>query len=128
MNDLIRPALYDAWHDVLPVAEPAEDAPRQPADVVGPVCETGDILAERRPLPALAADDLLAVASAGAYGAVMSSSYNSRLLAPEILVRADRYAVVRPRGDYSALIAGDRLPDWLDDVVDLDSAAGRARS
>jgi diaminopimelate decarboxylase len=81
--------------------------------VVGPVCETGDSFAAQRPLPPMAAGDLLAVLSAGAYGSVMNSSYNSRLLAPEVLVRGDRFAIIRPRPDYEALLSRDRMPDWL---------------
>ena len=113
MNDLIRPTLYDAWHDIDSVAEPADDALRAPVDIVGPVCETGDVLAIQRDMPALAAGDLLAVRSAGAYGAVMSSSYNSRLLIPETMVDGAQYAVIRPRPDYDTLIAQDVVPDWI---------------
>lgn len=83
------------------------------ADIVGPVCETGDYLGQDRDIPAVAAGDLLAVHSAGAYGAVQAGSYNSRLLVPEVLVNGDRYAVVRPRPTYEDLISADRLPDWL---------------
>lgn len=115
MNDLIRPTLYDAWHDIRPVAQSAADAPREPYDIVGPICESSDIFAEQRPLPTVAPDDLLAICSTGAYGAVMSSSYNSRPPAPEILVRGNDYAVIRPRIDYEELIGQDRLPEWLED-------------
>ena len=115
MNDIIRPSLYDAWHDVRTLREHAGDAPLSPADVVGPVCETGDTLAAQRQLPELAENDFLAIFSAGAYGAVMSSTYNSRLLVPEVMVSGDDWAVIRPRGDYEALIAADRLPGWLED-------------
>ena len=113
MNDLIRPALYDAWHDILPVRQPAPDAVLSKADVVGPVCETTDTFAVDRDLPPLESDDLVAFAAAGAYGAVMSSSYNSRLLVPEVLVCRDRFAVIRPRPTYDALLAQDAIPDWL---------------
>ena len=113
MNDLIRPTLYDAWHDIDPVAEPAGDALRAPVDIVGPVCETGDVLAIQRDMPALAPGDLLAVRAAGAYGAVMSSSYNSRLLVPETMVDGAQYAVIRPRPDYDTLIAQDVVPEWI---------------
>lgn len=113
MNDLIRPAMYDAYHAIVPLAAPAADAPVAPADVVGPVCESADTLASGRPLPPLVADSLLAVCSAGAYGAVMASSYNGRLLVPEVLVRGRRFAIVRPRQTYEELLAQDRLPEWL---------------
>jgi diaminopimelate decarboxylase len=113
MNDLIRPSLYEAWHDIMPVAAPAAGAERRPIDVVGPVCETGDSFAAQRPLPPIAAGDLLSVMSAGAYGAAMSSSYNSRLLVPEVLVQGDRFAVIRARPSYEELLSHDRMPDWL---------------
>ncbi len=114
MNDLLRPALYQAWHDVDPVSEPPVDAPRSPVDLVGPVCESGDTLAAQRPMPPLNDGDLLIVRSAGAYGAVMASTYNTRLLVPEVMVDGDRFAVVRPRGGYDDLIGLDRIPEWLD--------------
>ncbi|MDA4845811.1 diaminopimelate decarboxylase [Hoeflea poritis] len=114
MNDLIRPTLYEAWHDIRPVVAPDADAPRIRADVVGPVCESGDFLAQDRDMPALRAGDLLAVSTAGAYGAVQSSTYNSRLLVPEVMVHDDRFHVVRPRGTYEELIALDSVPDWLE--------------
>ncbi len=113
MNDLIRPTLYEAHHEVRPVALNRLDQPRIRADVVGPVCETGDFIAHDREMPAVEAGDLLAIFSAGAYGAVQASTYNSRLLVPEVLVNADRYAVVRPRPTYDEMIALDKLPDWL---------------
>lgn len=113
MNDLIRPSLYEAWHEIVPVRAPPADAERLPIDVVGPVCETGDSFAAQRPLPPMAAGDLLALLSAGAYGAVMGSSYNSRLMAPEVLVRGDQFAVIRPRPGYAALLSQDKMPDWL---------------
>ena len=126
MNDLIRPTLYDAWHDILPVAQFSADAGHEPYDIVGPICESSDIFAEQRPLPPLAADDLLAICSSGAYGAVMSSSYNSRPPAPEILVRGGDYAVVRPRIDYETLIGQDRLPDWLSEGTQSSEPRGAA--
>jgi diaminopimelate decarboxylase len=113
MNDLIRPALYDAYHAILPVKEPASDAPVKRFDVVGPICESGDRLAEQRPLPPLQAGDLLAICQAGAYSAVMASSYNTRLAAPEILVHGDAFDIVRARPDYEAILARDHIPDWL---------------
>ena len=113
MNDLIRPTLYDAFHEIRPVIEPAPDAPRMTADIVGPVCETGDYLGLDRDLPRLKAGDLVAVGTAGAYGAVQAGTYNSRLLVPEVLVDGDRFHVVRPRGSYEELIGLDSLPEWL---------------
>lgn len=113
MNDLIRPTLYDAHHDLKPVAEPARDASRIVADVVGPVCETGDYLALDRDMPAVKAGDLIAIMTAGAYGAVQACTYNTRLLVPEVLVRGPDYAVVRPRPTYDDLIGLDRVPGWL---------------
>ena len=112
MNDLIRPAMYDAYHEILPVAEPALGAPRAMVDVVGPVCETGDTFARQRELPELAAGDLIAFATAGAYGATMASMYNARPLVPEVLVKGDRFALVRARPDYDEMLALERLPDW----------------
>jgi diaminopimelate decarboxylase len=112
MNDLIRPTLYDAWHDIRPVVLPAENAPRLKADVVGPVCETGDFIGHDRDLPRLAAGDLIAVGTAGAYGAVQAGTYNSRLLVPEVLVDGERFAVVRRRPTYDELIGLDSVPDW----------------
>lgn len=113
MNDLIRPTLYDAYHAIWPVREVGADTPRLRADVVGPVCETGDFFALDRDLPLMKAGDLIAVATAGAYGAVLSSTYNSRLLVPEVLVNGDRFHVIRPRPTYEDLILLDSLPDWL---------------
>jgi diaminopimelate decarboxylase len=112
MNDLIRPTLYEAWHDIDPVAEPDGDA-RSPVDIVGPVCETGDIFAVQRDMPPLQSGYLLAIRSAGAYGAVMSSTYNSRLLIPEVMVNGDHLAVIRPRQDYDTLLGLDTVPDWI---------------
>ncbi|MER9330427.1 diaminopimelate decarboxylase [Mesorhizobium sp. M0488] len=113
MNDLIRPTLYDAFHDIRPVVLPPADAPRMMVDVVGPVCETGDYLGLDRDLPRLKAGDLIAVSTAGAYGAVQAGTYNTRLLVPEVLVDADRFHVVRPRPTYDDLIGLDSVPDWL---------------
>ena len=114
MNDLIRPTLYEAYHPILPVVAPDSDSEGEVCDVVGPVCESGDYLAVGRHLPPVAAGDLLAVGCAGAYGAAMSSTYNSRRLVPEVLVRGDEWAVVRPRQSWEALIGADRLPPWLE--------------
>ena len=113
MNDLIRPTLYDAFHEIFPVVEPAADAPRVVADVVGPVCETGDYIGHDRDLPRMNTGDLVYVGSAGAYGATLSSTYNTRLLVPEVLVDGDRFHVIRPRPTYEQLIGLDSLPDWL---------------
>ena len=113
MNDLIRPTLYEAHHDIWPIKEALSSEQPVVQDVVGPVCETGDYLALDRRLPPFAAGDLLAFMTAGAYGATMSSTYNTRLLIPEVLVKGDAYAVVRPRPSYDELIGMDRVPDWL---------------
>ncbi len=113
MNDLIRPTLYDAHHEIRPVREPARAGSRIVADVVGPVCESGDFLALGRDMAEPQPGDLLAVMSAGAYGAVQAGTYNTRALVPEVLVREGEWAVVRPRLDADALIALDRLPPWL---------------
>jgi diaminopimelate decarboxylase len=113
MNDLIRPTLYEAHHDILPVALASRDARTIVADVVGPVCESGDYLALDRTLAEPKAGDLLAIMTAGAYGAVQASTYNTRALVPEVLVKDDRYAVVRPRIDADALIAMDKPAPWL---------------
>lgn len=112
MNDLIRPTLYEAWHDIVPLGE-TPDAQLQPVDIVGPVCETGDTFAVQRPLPPVAAGDLLAICSTGAYSACMASTYNMRRLAPEVLVRGSEFAVVRARPDYADLLARDQIPAWL---------------
>ena len=114
MNDLLRPAMYEAWHGILPVSPRALVAPRSPADVVGPVCETGDTFARGRALPDLPAGALAAILDAGAYGAAMSSTYNMRPLAAEVLVDGARFAVVRDRQDHAALLAGVRVPPWLE--------------
>ena len=113
MNDLVRPSMYGAHHDIVPVVEPAAAAERLTYDVVGPVCETGDTFAKARALTALTAGDLIAFRSAGAYGAVMASEYNSRPLVPEVLVRGDQFAVIRARPTYDAMIARDSIPEWL---------------
>jgi diaminopimelate decarboxylase len=113
MNDLVRPTLYEAYHEILSVRAPAPGQGEMVADVVGPVCETGDYLALSRQLPEPQAGDLLAIMSAGAYGAVQAGTYNSRLLVPEVLVRGADYAIVRPRGSYAELIGLDKIPAWL---------------
>jgi diaminopimelate decarboxylase len=113
MNDLIRPTLYEAHHDILPVRLAADGAPTILADVVGPVCETGDYLALGRSMPEPKSGDLLAIMTAGAYGAVQSGTYNTRTLIPEVLVKDDQYAVVRPRIEVDALIAMDKVAPWL---------------
>ena len=113
MNDLIRPAMYDAWHDIVPVIEPAPGTEPAKYDIVGPVCESGDTFAKAREMPPVQADDLIAFRSAGAYGAVMSSEYNSRPLIPEVLVDGDQFAVIRARPTYEEMIARDTLPPWL---------------
>ncbi|HEY4981339.1 MAG TPA: diaminopimelate decarboxylase [Pseudolabrys sp.] len=113
MNDLIRPTLYDAHHEIWPVGKPATSARRIRADVVGPVCESGDFLARDRHLAEPPSGALLAVMSAGAYGAVQAGTYNSRPLVPEVLVNGAQWAIVRPRLEVDQLIALDRLPDWL---------------
>ncbi|WP_034987279.1 diaminopimelate decarboxylase [Bartonella florencae] len=113
MNDFIRPTLYDAWQNVWPIKQTSKDAEHIRADIVGSVCETGDYLALDRCLPILAPGDLLAIMGAGAYGAVMASTYNSRLLVPEVLVQDTRYAIIRPRLDYAQLIESDHIPSWI---------------
>lgn len=116
MNDLIRPTLYEAWHDILPVRQPRPDAATIRCDIVGPVCESGDYLAQNRDLPKLSAGEFIMIRSAGAYGAVMSSSYNSRPLAPEVLVDGTRFAAVRPRLSIEEMISAERFPSWMDPV------------
>ena len=113
MNDLIRPAMYEAWHGIVPVGPRDYRAPVSPADVVGPVCETGDTFARNRGLPALEPGSLVAFLDAGAYGASMSSTYNARPLAAEVLVDGTRFAVVRDRQDEAALLHGQHIPEWL---------------
>jgi diaminopimelate decarboxylase len=113
MNDLVRPAMYDSYHDIRPLMEPDSNTPRTPFDVVGPICETGDIFAKARSLPELRPGDLAAFMSAGAYGAVMSSAYNSRALVPEVLVSGDRFAVVRDRFELEDQLKLEHLAPWL---------------
>lgn len=113
MNDLIRPAMYDAYHDILPITQ-SDPGAEMLADIVGPVCETGDIFAKARKMATVDTGDLVAFLSAGAYGAVMASTYNSRPLVPEVLVNGDEYAVIRDRPSLDAMIAMDRTPEWLD--------------
>jgi diaminopimelate decarboxylase len=113
MNDLIRPSMYSAHHEVIPVAEPAPGALPVAVDVVGPICETGDTFGRDMVLPPLAAGDLIAFGSAGAYGAVMSSTYNGRPLAPEVLVKGDKSCITRRRLSYDEMAANERLPNWL---------------
>jgi diaminopimelate decarboxylase len=113
MNDLVRPTLYDAHHDLRPVQEAPVGAPRLIADLVGPVCESGDFIAQDRPMTEPKAGDLVAIMSAGAYGAVQASTYNTRALVPEVLVRKGEWALVRPRIDVQELIALDRMPAWF---------------
>ncbi len=114
MNDFIRPTLYDAWHDIVPVKEPKQSDKPMMADIVGPVCETGDYMGLGRFLPSPKAGDLLAVCSAGAYGAVMASTYNTRLLVPEVLVSDSRFDIIRPRISYEELIEFDCVPEWVE--------------
>jgi diaminopimelate decarboxylase len=113
MNDLVRPAMYKAEHRILPIREPARGARLAPADVVGPVCETTDTFTRGRKLPPLAEGDLIAFMTAGAYGAAMSSTYNTRPLVPEVLVDGARFAVIRERRTYDEILALDTIPDWL---------------
>ncbi|MCS6892810.1 MAG: diaminopimelate decarboxylase [Rhodovarius sp.] len=113
MNDLARPAMYDAWHGILPVAPSHFTAPVSPADVVGPVCESSDTFARNRALPQLAPGSLVVLLDAGAYGVSMSSTYNARPLAPEVLVEGARFAVVRERQGYDALLSGQHVPPWV---------------
>jgi diaminopimelate decarboxylase len=114
MNDLIRPTLYSAYHEIIPVDEQGDDDKQVKVDVVGPVCETGDTFGKDRDLPDdLKAGDLVAVMSAGAYGAVMSSTYNTRALTPEVLVKGNNFAIVRPRQEIDDLINMDQVPSWL---------------
>ena len=117
MNDLMRPALYDAWHDIIPVNE-AKGGKEFTADIVGPVCESTDIFAKDRTIAAVGADDLLAIGSAGAYGAAMASDYNSRPLIAEIMVKGDDFAIVRPRQTYEDMLGRDQLPDWLTETTE----------
>jgi diaminopimelate decarboxylase len=113
MNDLVRPSMYGAHHDIVPVAEPPVAAPTQEFDVVGPVCETGDTFAKGRDLPLVTEGDLVAFRSAGAYGAVMASEYNTRPLIPEVLVNGDHFAVIRARPSFDEILKRDTIPPWL---------------
>jgi diaminopimelate decarboxylase len=113
MNDLIRPAMYDAYHDIVPVREPQPGAEQAAYDIVGPVCESGDTFAKARMMPALAQGDLVAFRSAGAYGAVMASEYNTRPLVPEVLVHGHQFAVIRARPTFDEIINRDTIPEWL---------------
>jgi diaminopimelate decarboxylase len=113
MNDIIRPTLYEAYHDIKPIREPSVKDQRIVADVVGPVCESGDYIALGRDLPQMDAGELLAVMSGGAYGAVQSGTYNSRPLIPEVLIKEKSFAVIRPRQTYDALLSQDHIPAWL---------------
>ena len=113
MNDLVRPSMYGAYHDIVPVQEAAAGVEQAPVDIVGPVCETGDTFAKARQMPPVAAGDLVAFRSAGAYGAVMASEYNSRPLIPEVLVQGDHFAVIRQRPSYEEMLSRDSIPEWL---------------
>ncbi|MCY1126619.1 diaminopimelate decarboxylase [Frigidibacter sp. RF13] len=113
MNDLVRPSMYGAHHDIVPVIEPAPGVEQRPYDIVGPVCETGDTFAKARPLPPVGEGNLVAFRSAGAYGAAMASEYNARPLVPEVLVHGQQFAVIRERPTYEEMINRDRLPTWL---------------
>jgi len=112
MNDLLRPAMYESYHDIVPVVEADAGADLGSVDIVGPVCESGDTFAVQRHMPHLTDGDLVAFRSAGAYGAVMASEYNARPLIPEVLVKGDQFAVIRPRPGYDDLINRDKLPEW----------------
>lgn len=110
MNDLMRPAMYDAYHEIVTVQQREQEAITY--DIVGPVCESSDIFAEQRELPELKAGDLIAFRTAGAYGAAMASTYNSRLLVPEVMVRDNAFTICRPRSSYEAMLAAETLPEW----------------
>jgi diaminopimelate decarboxylase len=126
MNDLIRPALYEAWHELKPVARDAGEDELTQMDVVGPVCESADTFARARPLPEMRAGDLLAFFSAGAYGAVMSSGYNSRLPVPEVLVKGERFAIVRRRPTFQEVLSTEQVPGWLGRPADAVSAGSES--
>jgi len=113
MNDLLRPSLYNAYHEIITVVEPKKGGATELFDVVGPVCETGDVFGKDRIMPHMQEGDLAVIRSAGAYGAVMAGTYNSRLLVPEIMVNGEKFSVVRPRQTYDDMIGLDKLPDWL---------------
>ncbi len=114
MNDLIRPAMYEAHHDIIPVQEPEAGIEAAPIDIVGPICESGDTFSKQRNMPPLKTGDLVAFRSAGAYGAVMASEYNARPLIPEVLVKDDQFAVVRARPSYEDMISRDTIPEWME--------------
>ncbi len=116
MNDLIRPSLYGAYHEIRPVNEAAVHRPKQMVDIVGPVCESGDFLAKERSLPNIQPDDLLAVMSAGAYGFVMASNYNSRPRVPEVLVKGGEFHIIRERETYDDLVKGETIPSFLNET------------
>ncbi|WP_338549813.1 diaminopimelate decarboxylase [Roseovarius phycicola] len=113
MNDLIRPAMYEAYHDIIPVTEPRPGVEQAKYDIVGPVCESGDTFAKERLMPPVSEGDLVAFRSAGAYGAVMASEYNTRPLVPEVLVHEHQFAVIRPRPTFDEMINRDTIPEWL---------------
>lgn len=113
MNDLIRPTLYDAYHEIWPVSEAKTREAPVSQDIVGPICESSDFLAKDRPLPPMGEGDLIAVMTAGAYGAAQSSAYNSRLLVPEVLVNGGEWALIRPRPTYAEMLAAEKIPSWL---------------
>jgi diaminopimelate decarboxylase len=113
MNDLIRPAMYEAHHDIVPVVEPEAGAEPAKYDIVGPICESGDTFAKARTMAEVGPEDLIAFRSAGAYGAVMASEYNSRPLIPEVLVHGDQFAVIRARPTFEEMIERDTVPEWL---------------
>lgn len=127
MNDLLRPALYGAWHRIIPEREPANGVELQPVDVVGPICETSDTFAEQRPLPPVAAGELLVIRTAGAYGASMASAYNVRPLVPEVMVSGDAFAIVRERVPVEDMLARQHLPPWLNETLRAAIAAGERR-
>ncbi len=116
MNDLLRPAMYDAHHDIVPVIDPPAGAPTPPVDIVGPVCESGDTFARQRAMALVQPGELVAFRSAGAYGAVMASEYNSRPLIPEVMVKGDQFAVIRARPSYDEMLARDSFPAWMQDA------------
>ncbi len=115
MNDLVRPALYDAWHDIDPVKEASTDTSKQTYDVVGPICESGDTFAKQRLMPKIEQNDLVFFRSAGAYGAVMASEYNTRPPAPEVIVSKDRFVIARPRLTYDDMLGKDCMPEWFEE-------------
>lgn len=117
MNDLIRPAMYDAFHRIVPVKAPQSGAKLEPVDIVGPVCESADLFAESRPMPAMSHGDLLAILSAGAYSSVMASTYNARPLAPEVMVRGTEFAITRRRPSIEEMTALETMPAWLSEAT-----------